>query len=345
MKSRIANWRTMSAKQKSISTAQNNAPISSQPELEYRNMVDDYTKIYNFDNDAVNYPFLTNFPATNLGLETATKEMRSTATVDGFFTGGFIIEPNKTDTEGYDFLAIKFNKLNKELMEFLSLGIIDILFRDSISGLPAPSVVLQGVDIRFNKSLSSISVSGAQPAPSYSTPYWDDEEGVLYISKSILDQLELLDRDGNPTDKILHKYVIINVLSADTTSLDYVSISNITITNSMDLELENGIKPKYKSLDRIKESNQGIEFTDRYNTKKEVDFNIPLLTQEEFRSFDRNFFRYSQKYPFFIFPLDIENEVYEDLQFAGFLKMDSDYSPDRREYNLYEVKFKCNEVI
>jgi len=217
-----------------------------------------------------------------------------------------------------------------------------------MTGQPTPSNPRFNTSIRFSKRSPTVLVNPGG-SPQYSSGKIDVKEGVLYIDKEILDQITLTDRSGATINTIIHQYVSVQfiIAAADygNVDIDYCSISNITATNTIDVELENGVQTKFKSLDKITKSKQGIDFIARYNTRKETGFSIPLLTHDEFRNLDKNVFRYTERQPFFIFPLGFEAELFETYEFAGFMKLKDDYMPMREEYDVYEIKNNLIEVI
>lgn len=344
MKSIIANWQSVSdeyiANYKFLRpTPKENDDLF---DIKYRNMID-YSAFSAGSNATIN----TLFPASNLALETCTKEM--------LFTGGVASDGNtkyikqilnKEDSEGYNFIAIKINKLNKEMIRKLETGGEFIVsLTDVDPELPSEvSNLSYDVNFKFTKASLSDSYSSSASLEQYTTTI-DLENCVIYITPDMLSYLNIRDRNGDPSSLLYHRYVRFCFTGVDDSIEQEFAISNITVTNCIEVEFENGVTPQYKSLDKIRSSRQGIDFIDVYNTRKELALTIDLLDYTEFSNLDK-FFKKNRTYPFFILPfMEKDAMIIDNANIGGFLKLDSSYSPNRELHDLYSIKLKLIEVI
>ena len=344
MKSYIINNKRMTDSHKGFSKAFQNDQWDMENYL-YRNMITDDTNNILSLNSTID----SNFPSSNILLESNTKEVRvPTATYSGSInTAGFFLTADKNDDEGYNSAVFKFNKLDDEMMEILRRGTFIITFTDTGEvGQPSHSSPLTDVVISLNKTYD---YDDSPSSGDLEASWIDLKNGVIYISPEMIATIQPNNRSAAYDGKLYHRYIKIECRCQDTFMDSYFALSNVSVSNALEVEFENDPAFKEKDLTRIKENNQGIEFKDIYNSKKEATFTLPLLTQLEFRELDRSFFRFSKTESFYIFPLSTadsdEVEVYENYLYGGHYNFDSDYSPSREFNDIYEVKFKVKEVI
>lgn len=335
--------------------AVDDATLNNKFNKAYRNMIDkDSFKLVNDLRDLDTVSPLPNFPASNIEEDTNTKEVRyipsyqTSVSQREYFIA---LEPNKEDSESYDSLVINFNKLDKQFLDAIrnpnnsfDAFIIfsddpDYLGRYEVDGGVAPGSPIT----RQSINLFSVGTPNED--------ILDLEEGRIFISPEYFENFGMNNRSAGTGKDVFHKYVFIYLFVDNVDDIGYFPISNMTATNAITVEFENGVKVKYNNLTEEEENKQGIKFKDLYNTMKEVDFTVPLLTNLEYNNLHKNFFIHNKDSSFFIFPcteyngVSVSPEIFNNHRFGGHYFYTNDYEIDREFNDVYELELKCEECI
>lgn len=326
--------------------------------LNYRNKIDPenlfYKCILNSDPSNGNFQWqaVTN-TLGNLRQKTNTKEVQfkrvsTTTSNSGYFYTCLKIDKN--DTDFYNTLVIKFNKLNPEMKKWLktratrtdtvgTLTFSDKGVSGSAGGFSAPDLPDHGspmADIQMNLNVNQ---------------YLDADNFSIVVTPDTIKDWNFKDRSGNNTDKIYHRYVYLFLNFSTSTFGETLSIANVQAANAIpvDFEDDTGVVMEDRSLSN--ENKEGVVFTDEYELQKKLSLNIPLLTNEEANNLDVNFFKKHTKLGFYVLGFgfwtgsSITNK-YDYIRYSGFFEMDATkYEVRRARYNTYNIKLDLREVI
>lgn len=328
-------------------------------DLNYRNKIDPENLFYkctlNADPSNQNYQWqaVTN-TLGNLRQKTNTKEVQfkrlSTSTSNsGWF--GICLKIDKADTDFYNSLVIKFNKLNPEMARW---------FKTRANSSGSASV---GRLWFSDKGVSGSAVFSAPDLPDHPSPLTDVEMVInvnygldadnfsIVVPPDAIKDYAFINRSGFFTDKIYHRYVYVFFNFSTSTFGETLSIANVQAANAIpvDFEDDTGVVMEDRSLSN--ENKEGVVFTDEYELQKKLSLNIPLLTNEEANNLDVNFFKKHTKLGFYVLGFgfwtgsSITNK-YDYSRYSGFFEMDATkYEVRRARYNTYNIKLDLREVI
>lgn len=289
---------------------------------------------------------------------------------------GITLEKERLDY--YNFVLIKFNKLNSEITKRLKRGYTRNTFSFALDFSDSNIFQSYAPSKCFDMPLADTSVTPAIPhvffvANSQSFPKSNNdaalkvnfEEGYIFVSPQFFRDVPR--SVGVPAGYTNYMNLHLNI-RLDHTSYgnpDYgtemtnvFSISNIFVGQAIPVDFEDNIDIINKNKTQIFENKQGITFKDINNTKKETEFTIPLLTHSEMQHLKANFFDKHKDRGFCIMPfVSIINSlieywpypdvagIYENKQFGGYYEFDGDVEYNRGKYNTYTITFKVKEVI
>lgn len=306
------------------------------------------------DNVTTKKFLLDSTTAANALQKSNTKELifNRVSTSGSYTSFHYAFAPNKTDSQSYNTLMIKFNKLNPTVMGYLKNS-----YRSTSTS----------VQIHFSDT--NTFNSGVYTAPgltSHSTPLADFpcninkecinwEEGYILLTPTWFATAGFPKRSGGSDGTCYHRYFCLSMPNLGS-SCDQFTLGNVFVGNSLQIEIENGVNIDYENMSQKTESNQGVSFTDILNTRKKMTIRLPMLTVDEYINLDTNFFKKHKDKGFILMPLDQifensgdSNYIYrmvESKNLAGYYEFDMDtYSVERQYGNVFNISIKIKEVI
>lgn len=359
---------------------------SKEMDANYINKICDATnQIFTYSPNA----WLSSYPNTNLLIDKINKEARisvsstmgansnnfwnrvliETANTDGLNLGtsdcrlgwmGFLLSDTINYPGDYRVLSnansigFQFNHLNETLMNNLKNGVLYVAIRTAFNRWPFVIKFSTMGAINDMETISSFTAT-TNGTTNYDgqiikTNKFNVKDGILWIDQDLLRRFTDLAEDVITGNKTINSgYAVDLFFGTNDTNVDYFSLSQVTICDSINVVMNEGIKYGKKNLNILtRNKKSGTVYRENNSEFKKLEFSMENLTRQEYMEMNK-FLEYNKDYPFYAFPYCESNEEagsYDsliNLRAGGLFNLDDINDINNTQYDFFALKFKLEE--
>ena len=278
--------------------------------------------------------FDANFPASNLHDNHVYKEaiVKPGALAANI---GFTIDFNITDEISFDSVIIQFNKKNKNQWKYI------------LSGDRSFQVIFEH-KTDYTKNITLLFGTGTEYLyPDYMYLHkFSIKEGLILIDKDILSRSKVDDFKINEYNLI----IMTSNLAVDE-EYNYLSVSNIVVTNALDIKVDAKFNFERNNLSEITfNKKNGVSLVEKNEEVKEVKATVHFLSNTDQNIFD-DYVRFFNNSPIYFFPYCENDEIFEvdfnyqitNLKVGGLYIMTTSFKLAFEEYSKYSTTLDLRE--